>query len=341
VVLHRIGSDTAGPVDSARTSRDGRYRFSYRASGGDAMYIVSTRYAGIAYFTPPLRDSVVRSPGADVMVFDTTSTGAPLTVRGRHFVVSPPDEAGTRHVVDVFEVSNDSSRTRVAGTSPHGTWATRLPEGVRSPAVGQGEISPDAVRFDAGRAAIFAPFAPGVKQVVFTYEWPASGASLALSLDQPAGALEVLVEGSGVTIDGAVAREEPVSLEGRRFERFFAQNLPAGSTVRLAKGPPGAGGRVRTVLLVVLATAALALGIVFGRRGGRPVAATAPVAPTGPDALAQAIAALDAAQERRPAAEPARAAYAARRAELKARLVAALAESPAAGDEVDAPSRPQ
>ena len=59
VVLHRIGSDSAGAVDSARTTRDGRYRFTYRHSGGDAIYIVSTRYAGIAYFTPPLRDSAV------------------------------------------------------------------------------------------------------------------------------------------------------------------------------------------------------------------------------------------------------------------------------------------
>jgi hypothetical protein len=212
---------------------------------------------------------------------------------------------------------------------------------VRNAAVGQGEISPDAVRFDAGRAAIFAPFAPGVKQVVFTYEWPASERSLAVSLDHAAGALEVLIEGSGVSIDGAVAREEPVSLEGRRFERFFAQNVPAGSTVRLASGPAGAGGRVRAFLLALLAAGALALGIVFGRRGARPVLAAAPAAPTGPDALAQAIAALDAVQERRPGAATVRADYEARRAELKARLVAALAESPAGVAEVDAATGPQ
>ena len=52
------------------------------------------------------------------------------------------------------------------------------------------------------------------------------------------------------------------------------------------------------------------------------------VDPGHPDALAQAIAALDAVQERQGAAgDAARLAYEARRAELKARLVAALADA--------------
>ena len=356
VVLHRIGSDSAGPVDSARTTRDGRYHFNYRAGPGEAMYIVSTRYAGIAYFTPPLRERVVRSPEGDVTVFDTTSTAVPLRVRGRHFVVSPPDAEGTRHVVDVFEVANESVLTRTAGDSPDGTWATRIPEGVRNPGLGQGEISPDAVRFDQGRAAVFAPFAPGVKQVVLTYELPATQSTLSLVLDQPAGMLEILVEGSGATASGSVARQEPVALEGRQFERFLGQEVPAGTSIRLdLPGSPGSFGNLRTLLLVGLAAAALALGILFGRRGARedasastPMMVSATVDPDAPDTLAQAIAALDAVHERqgapgatgeaaRAAYEAARVAYEARRGELKARLVASLAGRPDAADppEVD------
>lgn len=343
VVLHRIAADSAGPVDSARTTREGRYRFSYRVGPGEAMYIVSTRYAGIAYFTPPLREIAVRSPEGDVTVFDTTSTGVPLTVRGRHFVVSPPDAEGTRHVVDVFEVANEATRTRTTGDSPHGAWATRIPEGVRNPGVGQGDISPDAVRFDQGRAAVFAPFAPGVKQVVFTYELPASQSSLSLVLDQPTAMLEVLVEGSGASATGVVTRQEPVTLEGRQFERFLGQEVPAGASLRLdLPGSPGGFANLRTVLLVALAAAALVLGILFGRRGTvrdpatvpatTQVLASAPVDPDDPDTLAQAIAALDAVHERRgtpgsPGAphETARVAHEARRAELKARLITALA----------------
>ena len=56
VVLHRISADSSGPIDSARTSATGGYRFRYRLDGPRSMYIVSSRYAGIAYFTTPLRD---------------------------------------------------------------------------------------------------------------------------------------------------------------------------------------------------------------------------------------------------------------------------------------------
>lgn len=333
VVLHRIASDNAGPVDSARTSRDGGYRFTYRVGPGEAMYIVSTRYAGIAYFTPPLRERVVRSPEGDVTVFDTTSTGAPLVVRGRHFVVSPPDAEGTRHVVDVFEVANGSMLTRTAGDSPQGAWGTRLPDGVRNPGVGQGDISPDAVRFDPERAFVFAPFPPGVKQVVFTYELPARQASLSLVSDQPMAMVELLVEGSGAAASGVVSRQEPVALEGRQFERFLGEQVPAGARIRLElPGSPGGFGRRRSLLLVALAAAALALGIGFGRRaaGGEVAVAVAPggaavsVDPDDPDTLAQAIAALDAVHERQDSGV-ASAAYESRRAELKTRLVAALA----------------
>src|SRR5512146_1123695 len=39
VTLHRVGSDTAGPLDSLRTGASGRYAFHYRRTGSaDAVY---------------------------------------------------------------------------------------------------------------------------------------------------------------------------------------------------------------------------------------------------------------------------------------------------------------
>jgi hypothetical protein len=58
VVLHRVASDRAGPLDSVRTSRDGQYSIRYRISGApDAIYFVSAEHHGIAYFSPPLDTS--------------------------------------------------------------------------------------------------------------------------------------------------------------------------------------------------------------------------------------------------------------------------------------------
>src|SRR5687767_3881562 len=67
VVLHRVGSDHSAPLDSVRTDRAGRYRIRYTLTGDpDALYFVSSRYSGIAYFSPPLRTPTVRGGDADV-----------------------------------------------------------------------------------------------------------------------------------------------------------------------------------------------------------------------------------------------------------------------------------
>lgn len=333
VVLHRVSSTSAGPVDSVRTGRDGSYRFRYRTpAGDDAMYIVSAQHAGVAYFTPPIREAVVAGAGAEITVFDSSSTGPPLTVRGRHVVVSPPQD-GRRHVVDVFELANETMVTRVPGASPHGTWNVRLPAGLENAAVGQGEVPPDAVQFAAERAVVFAPVSPGLKQVIFTYELPASRSELVLPLDQPMSLMEVLVEGGGAVLtEGALVRGEPVAVSGRQFERFVGRELSAGSRVRVGLPGPAGTGRLRTLVLAAAAAAALALGIVAGRRV--PAAPPAPVAAgADPDALAQAIAALDTLREGGALPEGAAAAYYdERRATLKGQLVAALAEIEGGGE---------
>src|SRR3954465_5462235 len=72
VVLHRVGSDRAAPLDSARSGADGRFRIRYLATGAeDALYFVSSRYDGIAYFSPPLRTDTVRGGDGDPLVSHT------------------------------------------------------------------------------------------------------------------------------------------------------------------------------------------------------------------------------------------------------------------------------
>ena len=57
VVLHRVGPDSAGPLDSIQSDSRGRYSFNYVRTGSeDAIYFVSASYDGIAYFTPPLAE---------------------------------------------------------------------------------------------------------------------------------------------------------------------------------------------------------------------------------------------------------------------------------------------
>ena len=322
VVLHRISADSSGPVDSVRTTATGTYRFRYRLESPRSMYIVSSRYAGIAYFTTPLREATVTSPDADISVFDTTSAVFPLTVRARHVVVAPAEANGFRRVVDVFEVANDSNRTLIAG--PGGmTWRVALPAEAREPGSSGGDLPPDAFRFSAGSAELVVPFPPGSRQLVLTYAIPARGA-VAIPVPDAVTNLEVLVEGSVGRVSGAgLSAEDPVSMEGRTFQRFTASPVAAGTSFIVASD--GAGRNAGRVALLGLAAVAVALGIVVGRRSPSR-AAVVPATVPATESLAREIAALDHVY-----ASPARAGdaggayYRERRSTLMARLIEAQA----------------
>lgn len=319
VVLHRIAADSSGPVDSMRTIAGGAYRFRYRLEGPRSMYIVSARHAGVAYFTPPLRDRDVRGADAELVVFDTTSRPFPLTVRARHFVIAPPEAGDLRRVVDVFEVSNDSALTLVGGNAGSATWRVRLPAGARDPSSSGGDMPPEAFRFRDGVAELTVPFPPGSRQLVLTYAMPARG-GLSIPVDDATATLEVLLEGGGAAVSGAgLVAEAPVSMEGRSFQRLVASAVPAGSAFSVRASGAGPGGRAGRVALLAVAVVAVALGIVVGRRAA--VAAPAP-APAGADAIAREIVALDrvAASADGPAADV----YRERRARLVERLDAVL-----------------
>ena len=233
VVLHRVGTDAQGPLDSMRTTASGAYRFRYRASGrDDAIYFISASYGGLAYFSPPLRGAEVSGDDAEIVVFDTTSRGIPITVRGHHIVVSAPKD-GSREVIEVYEISNDSSVTLVSA-SDEPSWSAQLPDGARDAALRQGDVGADAVTFEEGRVRVFAPIAPGLRQLAYSYEVDADELPLTLPVEHHAEMLEVLVEAPNADVSGAgLERTDPVSVEGRNFSRFLADEVPANAVVRV------------------------------------------------------------------------------------------------------------
>jgi len=279
VTLHRVGSDTAGPIDSTRTTSDGRYAFAYRTRGArDAVYFVSATYDGIAYLSQPLIRAAVRGPEAEITVYDTTSRSIPLHVRGRHLVVSAPTAAGLRSVVEVFELSNDTSVTLVSPGSgvDQPTWSLALPLGAQRAEVGQGDVAADAVTFRENRINVFAPVAPGLKQMSFSYQLPPASFPLNRPLPDGAIVLEVLLEEAGARISGPSFREQaPVAIEGRTFRRFIAQDVPARSTLRVAVPVVFANRRQLYIAVVVTIVGAAMLGalaLAFRRQPRGPAA---------------------------------------------------------------------
>jgi hypothetical protein len=244
VVLHRVGPDSAGPLDSVRSDARGRYSFKYMRTGSDeAIYFVSASYAGIAYFTPPLAEGKVTGDDAEIVVFDTTSGHVPISVRGHHVVVSGVDANARRSVVEVYDLSNDSSVTRVAigDKAENATWRAHLIPGATDFRVSQGDVSAAAVSFANGTVNVFAPIAPGFKQLSFSYSLPANAFPLKLPSEAETGVYEILIEEKIGSVTGPNLKEvDPVTVDERNFRRFLGSDVPQNSVavIDLPAPPP-------------------------------------------------------------------------------------------------------
>ena len=328
VTVHRVGPDSSGPLDSVRTKADGRYDIRFMRSGSEeAIYFAATVYSGIAYFSAPIRGDELRGDQAEITVFDTTSRAVPFTVQGHHVVVSAPGPTGERGIVEVYEVSNDTTVTGVGRDSLTAVWSAPLPAGATAFQAGQGDVAPSAIIARGGRALVLAPWGPGVKQVSFAYQLPDRSFPLRFALEHLTVVLEVLLEEPGAQARATSLRaQENATTQGRSFKRFLAQGAPAGEEVRI--DVPGAASSTRgTVLGALAAVIALAmLGALWRALSRRGAAGPAPLRSASDDAesLAAAIAALDARHEANDPTLP-EARWRDERAQLKARLDQLLA----------------
>lgn len=331
VTVHRVGSDSAGPLDSARTDARGRYTVRYTRFGSeDALYFAAAVYDGIAYFTSPLRGERTEGDDAAITVFDTTSRPVTLTIQGHHVVVSAPDATGAREVVEVYELSNDTTVTLVV-RGPEPIWSAPLPAGATNFSPGPGDVAAAALTRRDDRVELFAPFGPGIKQLSFSYVLQDGDFPLRVTLERQTGVFEVLLEEQAAQARGPTLRAQgSVNTQGRTFKRFLAQGAPAGETFRIDV-PTAAGATRVNVVIAVVVVIVLAMVAAFWRalsrhapRPARVATAASVDAPATPDALVAAIAALDARREAGDAPLD-DAHYTAERAALKARLAAALA----------------
>ncbi len=234
VTLHRVGTDHAAPLDSSHADASGHYAFDFRRTGEPgAIYFVSASYGGVAYFTPPLAHSTVVGEDAEIAVFDTTSGPVPINIRGHHVVVSAVDVNGSRSVTEVYELANDSSVTRVSsGTASQPVWSALLAPRASAFQVTQGDVPAAAVRFQNGRADVYAPIAPGLKQVAMTYSVPASSFPLSVPVVKETQIFEVLIEDEKGSVTAPKLKEvAPVAMEKRNFRRFVGPDVPANSVV--------------------------------------------------------------------------------------------------------------
>ena len=322
VVLHRVGRDRQGPLDSAMADASGRFRFRFRADTA-AIYLLSARWGDVEYFSPPVHTNPARPDTAmRVVVYDTSST-APIGVEARHIVVPRAGANGTRSVLDLIVLRNDGRVARVAPDSSRPTWRLVLPPGAGDMEVGEGDLSPDAIVREGDTVNVLAPLAPGQKQLSLEYNvTPVRG-----RLEFPVGSggpVNLLVEERSVRVSGGtLALADSQVIEGRSFRRYTGE-VPAGGSVVLAVGAAGAAAVTRLALPVLVGAVAVILAAAAWWLLGRPSRRASGLLP---EQMLDAIAALDARHAGRESETAADewGRYVAERARLKAELERALA----------------
>lgn len=331
VVLHRVGRELQGPVDSVLSDGRGRFRFSFPADTS-SLFLLSARYRGIEYFSSPVHTNPSRPDTALSLVVYDTSSMTPVSLSARHLVVPRPGDDGTREVLDLVVLANETRLARVAPDSLGASWRGPLPPGSEGLEVGESDVSPNAVSRRGDSVFLGAPIAPGEKQLAFQYHLPVGLREVEIPIGAEPVTINVLVEEPGARVLGAgLAPADSQVLEGRSFRRWTGA-VPAGARLRLLL--PAAGPGSGTLLAVLVAGTALALALATWRlvlRDAAPVPASVPPSPPW-DPLLDAIAALDARYAGHESeTDPAEwAEYREQRARLKAELEASLAGGKAA-----------
>lgn len=326
IVLHQVGRQVQGPVDSTFSDARGRFRLRFRPDTS-ALYLLSARYGGIEYFSPPVHTNPERPDTAIQLVVYDTSTTAPVGVAARHIVVPRPGEDGSRAVLDLFVLRNDGLRARVAPDSLHPSWTVPLPAGSVGLELGESDLSPDAVSRRGDTAIVVAPIAPGEKQVALQYLLPGDLQVVDFPPAAGSGMINLLVEEPEARVEaGGLALADSQLIEQRWFRRWSGEP-PPGASIRLAL--PSTGRTPLSLLAVLVGALALVL-VVAGWRVWKGGPAPAPASPSPSiDSLIGSIAALDlrygGKENETPPEEWGR--YREERARLKALLEASLAGS--------------
>lgn len=274
VVLHQISMGGTGqPIDSTRTDPLGRFSLTIPRPDSTTMYVVSSWYAGIAYFSDPIapgREGVARLP--PLYVYDTSTAGPAVRVVRRLVTVTKFKRDGSRDVLELLELENPGAATRVPADTLRPSWAGAIPGSAVQFQVGQGDVSPQAVARRGDSVAVYGPIPPRArKQLSYAYVLPAPARDLRLPIDQATEEVDLLLEDTTAVVTTARLDSLGVEdIEGRRFARYRTPPLVAGAPLAIAFPTSRVAPESLIPLVVAIAALALAVGFVIALRRSPP-----------------------------------------------------------------------
>jgi hypothetical protein len=201
------------------------------------VYFVSAGHHGIEYFSAPIR--IAEGPRLEVpplVVYDTAATGPAIVLDRRLVTVGLPGTEGSREVLELLELRNPGTRTRISPDSVQPVWAGPIPPDARQFQVGESDMSPGAVFRLRDSIAVFAPLPPDRShQLTVQYYLPGDARRLELPVSGLVRELNLLLEDTAATVGGVpLARVETQTIEGRRFAAYRADSLTGGGVVTVA-----------------------------------------------------------------------------------------------------------
>ncbi|HVH10385.1 MAG TPA: hypothetical protein VM736_11360 [Gemmatimonadales bacterium] len=284
-MLHRVSMGGEGhPIDSTHTDASGRYVLRVAATDSTALYVVSSWYAGIAYFSEPVVPSQQTAAQLHALyVYDTSSAGPAVELARRVVTVARSKRDGSRDILELLELENPGRTTRVAPDSTRPAWAGSVPAAALQFQVGQGDVSPQTVTLRGDSVAVFGPLPPRErKQLSYTYVLPATAHELRLPIDQPTAELDLLLEDTTAVVRAAQLESLRIeTIGGRRFARYRAASVAAGAPFVIAFRETRFVPESLVPLVVSVAALVLAAGLVVALRR-RPLVARASPPPARP-----------------------------------------------------------
>jgi hypothetical protein len=263
VTLHRVDRDTSGAVASATTNAGGAFAFDLPPAdtSGFTVYFATADYLSVRYFGEPVHPGDAPEPYR-LQVRDTTSAGEALLRVARRDLVLVPHADGGWEVNEVVRLRNTGSRTVVSSRGMP-SWRMSVPSGAEEFEAGAGDLQQDQVVSMGDELMLLAPIQPGEREIFLRYRVPPSGEAQ-LAIGTPVDSMNVFVQqpSPGVTVSG-LRPVELITVEGQRFLRMSAAELPADSTLTMewaSSAPPvdpvWAGVGVAGLLVLVGAGAA-------------------------------------------------------------------------------------
>jgi hypothetical protein len=217
----------------------------------------------MAYFSLPL--NVEGRPAVhveDIIAYNTTIGAPPIRLARRLATVARATDDGTREVLEILELQNTGSTTRITRDTLQPTWAGRIPDNAAQAQGGQGDVSPEAMVFRNDSVQVLGAIPPGApKQLSYGYSLSSEARALVLPIDQPTDEVNLLVEDTLAHVNAPGIQPLGVQeIEQRRFAAYRAGPLAAGDRVEIELPR----GRFRPQQLLPFVIAVLAAAMVFG-----------------------------------------------------------------------------